>query len=288
MTHANGAPRGLFLGRATVDVLSVLAVEPPSDGKVQAVDTLVVAGGPAVNAAVTFAVLGGEAHAASSLGNGAMRTVLDEDAARHGVKLHELSTDQDFSTPISTVLSVKASGSRTIVNDARHHARHFVRNPPWLTEAWDVMLLDQYEAGFVMEHADAIRTSHAPVILDGGSMKAETDMFLDLADIPMVSETFHPDGPDGAAVMFEDRGFTRWAVTLGTEGVLLHDRGVTERIPAKGVDVVDTMGAGDIFHGAFAAAFAGGQTFREAVEFAMGIAADACRHPGTRAWIADL
>ncbi len=72
------------------------------------------------------------------------------------------------------------------------------------------------------------------------------------------------------------------AVTLGGEGVLVWSQGELSHIPAYGVDTVDTLGAGDVWHGAFALALAEGQDEIAAIRFASAVAAIKCTRFGGR------
>ena len=73
------------------------------------------------------------------------------------------------------------------------------------------------------------------------------------------------------------------AVTIGEKGVLVGDKGAVNRVPGFAVEVVDTLAAGDTWHGAFALALGEGRAELEAVRFANGAAALKCRKLGGRA-----
>ena len=144
------------------------------------------------------------------------------------------------------------------------------------------ILLDQYEHPFVTRHAEAIRAFDGPVILDGGGWKDWSPEYLRLADIPIVSEAFFAGGPDAFAGECAALGIERWAVTRGARGVIWRDRGRWGEIPALPVRAVDTLGAGDVFHGAFCHAFAESGEFVAALESANRVAARFCASPGSR------
>ena len=92
-------------------------------------------------------------------------------------------------------------------------------------------------------------------------------------------------GQRGFAEMCDEMGLSRWAITRGTNGVIWKDGGTSGEIPAVSVTAVDTMGAGDIFHGAFCHAYAPTGDFVEALNSANRIAARSCETAGTRAWM---
>ena len=131
-------------------------------------------------------------------------------------------------------------------------------------------------------HSEAIRAFDRPVILDGGGWKDWSPEFLRLADIPIVSEEFFAGGPGAFADECAPLGIERWAMTRGARGVIWQDRGRRGEIPALPVTAVDTLGAGDIFHGAFCHAFIETGEFVVALEHANRFAARFCASPGTR------
>jgi ribokinase len=90
------------------------------------------------------------------------------------------------------------------------------------------------------------------------------------------------DEPAAAAAALARRTGAPVLVTLGAAGVLLHDGGRDEHIPAPAVDVVDTTGAGDTLNGALAAALAGGAPLADAARGAVAAAARSTTAAGAR------
>ena len=72
-------------------------------------------------------------------------------------------------------------------------------------------------------------------------------------------------------------------VTLGSEGYAWRERGDGGHVPAFGVSVTDTTGAGDAFHGTFALMLAEGRTAAESARSAAAVAALKCTRLGSRA-----
>jgi len=71
-------------------------------------------------------------------------------------------------------------------------------------------------------------------------------------------------------------------ITLGAKGLIWHHAGENGTMPAFLVDVVDSTGAGDAFHGAFAACLAAGKSWRETLSIASAVAALCCTKVGAR------
>ena len=223
---------------------------------------------------------------ATSLGApGVFRDLAAEDLARHGVEVIDICDDPDYRIPLSTVVSTASTGARMIVNGAGDECARVKTMSGLAFADYDLIQLDQYEWPFVSRHADAIRAFAGPVVLDGGGWKDWSPEVFDLVDVPVVSEVFHPEGLPGFARMCAERGIDRWAMTRGAKGIVWHDGDADGEIAALPVDVVDTLGAGDIFHGAFCHAFAESGAFAQSLETANRIAARSCTSRGTRSWM---
>lgn len=271
-----------------IDLTCLVEDFPAADAKTKALANDIIPGGSALNAAVTFAHLGGEAHLASAFGaDGPFRALLYDDLGRHGVTPIDVCADPDYSIPLSTVVSTRSTGERMIINAAGEECAQLRDLPDLFDGAFDLIQLDQYECPFVLAHAEAIRNFGGPVILDGGSWKDCSLDYLRLADIPIVSEEFFTGGRKVFAAECAALGIERWAMTRGGRGVIWQDHGQSGKIPALRVPAVDTLGAGDIFHGAFCNAFAETGEFVAALERANEVAAHSSKSPGTRSWMHD-
>lgn len=271
-----------------MDVIALVEDFPGPDGKTKALSNDLIPGGSSLNAAVTFAHLGGDATLASSMGApGLVREFVTDDLKTNGVDLRDICDDPDYHIPLSTVVSTRSLGARMIVNDAQDDCSRLKDGVDLFASDYDLIQLDQYERPFVEKHFDDIRAFDRPVILDGGGWKDWSPDFLRLADIPVVSEVFLVDGRRAFAEMCDELGLSRWAITRGTIGVIWRDGEASGEIPAVPVTAVDTLGAGDIFHGAFCHVFAATGKFVEALNSANQIAATSCQSAGTRTWMND-
>lgn len=278
--------RALFIGRSVVDVMALVKDFPGPDGKAKALSNELIPGGSALNAAVVYAHLGGDATLATSLGPpDLMREFVVDELNDYGVSQYDVCDDAMYRMPVSTVVSTSSLGTRMIVNGAQDDCDRLKDCSDLFNSEFDLIQLDQYERPFVEKHRDYIRAFEGPVILDGGSWKDWSADFLSLTDIPVVSEVFCSNGSQGFAEMCAELKLSRWAITRGSQGVIWKDGSNSGEIPAVPVSAIDTLGAGDIFHGAFCHAFAENGAFVEALEFANRIAAKSCESPGTRRWM---
>lgn len=283
----------LCIGRATVDLVSLVERFPPADGKITALSSGVFAGGPALNAAVTATALSHDATLISSVGTtGLWPDVIRADLIKAGVSLFDLASGQAYAPPVSQIISTRSTGARSVINQPTPQQDKTAASdlPDFATELSraGAILFDQFEPSFVSTHAQMLKESAATKVLDAGSFKPQTEMFLTLCDIPIVSARFCNDidvKPRDLGRYLRAFDIDTWAVTLGADGVIFADGQHHGHIPATPVDAIDTLGAGDIFHGAFCAGLLRNLGFIDSLKLAGSIATTSCQYFGTREWI---
>ncbi|WP_185829908.1 PfkB family carbohydrate kinase [Vibrio penaeicida] len=281
----------LFIGRSTLDVISLVSSFPKPDSKAKAISNFMGAGGSALNAAVTCSWLGANVTLLTSLGRDcAAKEIVEADLKEHKVKYIDICEEEAYQIPVSSIISSADDAARLVVNAAQEECRDVSHNLSVFEQQFDLVLIDQYERHFVEKYQEEIKGLGCPIVLDGGSEKPWSEFFLNLADIPIVSEKFKPLGVESYLNAFNApdsrrNGFENWAVTLGQKGVRYSSYGKIHELPACDVDAVDTLGAGDIFHGAFCYFYAENHDFQNALEQAKVIAARACTQMGTRSWM---
>jgi sugar/nucleoside kinase (ribokinase family) len=150
---------------------------------------------------------------------------------------------------------------------------------------------DQLLDGFVPELAVPLcreaRRRGVPVVMDGGSWKPGSGEILAHVDCAIVSERFRPNGKEVPDVLtaIHALGPAQAAVTRGERALSWSDGTRRGEIISPTVEAVDTLGAGDIFHGAYCHFRAAGAGFGSSLQRAAEVAAQSCRYFGTRAWI---
>lgn len=283
------SPRGLFAGLCTFDLIQLVERVPGANEKVTALDQVVSAGGPATNAAATFAHLGGEATLVTGVGNHPLAAGITGDLARLGVRVVDLAAGDAQPPAVSAVLVTVGTGTRSVVS--RNAAgRHL--DPPAdlaaLVADADVVVVDGHHPALARATLEAAR--HAPAVLDGGSWKPHLPQLLPLVDVAVCAADLRPPGGGPAIDDLRARGVPWVAVTDGPRPVRWSGRSGYGEITVPPVDAVDTTGAGDVFHGAFAYAVAGAgdldeARFTSALARAAAVAAASCRSFGTREWM---
>ena len=117
------SPRVMFVGRATLDVIYSLDHFPSEDTKVFARAVHVAPGGPATNAAITHAQLGGSAVLMTAVGGGPWAAPVRDELRALGIELIDLAAGTAHEAPLTTVLVNEAGATRTIVNPPRSNAK---------------------------------------------------------------------------------------------------------------------------------------------------------------------
>ncbi|MFF0493177.1 PfkB family carbohydrate kinase [Nocardia sp. NPDC004068] len=279
----------VFAGLATLDIAYAVDRYPAEDSKTRARDQFLGAGGPAANAAVAYAFLSGRAPTlVTALGKHPLAQLIRHDLDEFGVAPSDLTPDGTHRPPISSIVVATEAATRTIVSrDGSGISPTLDADPsPTLADA-EILLLDGHYPAVALEFARAARRSGVPVVLDAGRWRDEHAALLPLTDIAICSASFAPPGlaPEGLFDHLLELGVGQVAVTRGGESIRYAtpaDRG--EIAIARG-PMVDTLGAGDILHGAFCHFRTAGSDFPEALRRAAEVASASCRYLGTREWM---
>ncbi len=275
----------LCVGIATLDYIYGVAALPSEGKKYRASALEVQGGGIAANAAVAIARLGGHAGLLTRLGNDLTGETIRADLMHEGVDLSASLPAMGRRSPVSAIM-VDGAGERMIVSYADPQ---MPAEPDWLpsvlpTGTRAVLGDTRWEEGSLGLFQLA-RKAGIPAVLDGDRKPACPALLtaathVAFSEVGLAEQTGSTD-PYMALNCFTP-GCCWMAVTAGERGVWVHDHGQITHIPAFAVDVVDTLGAGDVWHGAFALALAEHQSELEAVRFANAAAAIKCTRFGGR------
>jgi sugar/nucleoside kinase (ribokinase family) len=285
------AAKGLFVGLATVDILYMVDEIPGRDEKISVPGQLISAGGPATNAAITFAFLGGRAGLVSAVGRHPLASIIRHDLRDHAIRLHDLTGRSRETPPLSSIMVRRGSGDRTVVsaNATVLSPRVEDFNPEWMLKA-SILLVDGHYMPLCIAAARHARAQGIRVVLDSGSWKRGMERLLPLVDTAICSADYRPPGCRNTTDVMEflqDRNIQQVAITAGAMPIRLVDARRRSRVAVEQVRPLDTLGAGDILHGAFC--FYASQhrmSFHEAVARAAQVATFSTRYPGTREWMA--
>jgi sugar/nucleoside kinase (ribokinase family) len=287
------APVGVFVGLATLDVIHRIAKAPAVNQKVTSTAQFVAAGGPAANAAVTFAGLGGNAILVTALGDDPVAELIRAEVAAYGVSVVDAAAGTTRAVPVSAVSVVDSTGDRSVVS---LDAVNSDASPPGdlgdLVADADVVLVDGHHpliARAAVRHAAARATT---LVVDAGRWKPVMSDIIPHATDMVCSNDFRmpgADSPESTAAALVRSGVRTVVTTHGGDPVEWWSGGESGSVPVEPVVVVDTLGAGDAFHGAysyFSTQIESGVA--ERIDRSARVAALRCSVVGPRAWLSEL
>ncbi len=273
--------RVLCVGMAVVDFVFQLDPLPSAAGKLRAEDARIVGGGCAATAAVAVARLGGEAMLAARLGDDEIGAMILAELEAEGVDCRYVHRAPGGRSSFSSIC-VDAAGERQIVN---YRGEGLAEGAGWIAEAPDpdTVLVDTRWPDGAVAALNRARALGVPGVLDAEApigpelLAAASHVAFSTQGLASLDDTMPPE----ATLARVAKRLPAWScVTDGARGVFLADGG---RVPAFTVQVADTLGAGDVWHGAFALRLAEGADEGEAIRFANAAAALKCTRFGGRA-----
>ncbi len=281
-------PRILCIGMPVRDLTFRVSGVPARGSKENATHYEEICGGNALNAAIGIVRLGGRASICGPMGDvrdTSDRYILDK-LAHEGIETKHVVRMPGLVTPISAIM-IDPSGERTIVT-FRDPELWKVQLPPIETLLDDcaAILTESRCAEFCTELcAEAVRRG-IPVIVDvDRAMSLREGLLNASSHLVFSSEPLQEtaDIADDAKALHKIAKLTKsfLAGTRGPQGTIWLDENQTiQETPAFPVHTVDTLGAGDVFHGAFALAITEKQELRQALRFASAAAALKCTRFG--------
>jgi sugar/nucleoside kinase (ribokinase family) len=279
---------GLFIGLVTWDLIYLATSVPASNQKIVASNYTVGSGGPATNAAICFNYLGNATRLVGVVGNHPIARLIRAELTDYGIELWDLGNNNLDSPPISSIIVTQNTGERAVISI---NATKFQINPQSLPESIlegvNIILLDGHQMELAQYLAPLAKERHIPVVIDGGSWKVGWEKVLPHIDYAICSANFFPPGCDTQEEVFAyltDAGVSHIAITNGEKPIRYGSVSYSGVVSVPQIQAVDTLGAGDIFHGAFCH-YILQTTFPEALEAAAQIAAKSCQFFGTKSWM---
>lgn len=281
-------PRILCIGMPVRDLTFHTPGVPGRGSKENATAFDEICGGNALNAAIGIVRLGGRASICGPMGDARETSsrFIFEQMKHEGIETTHLIHMPGLVTPISAVM-IDPSGERTIVTFRDPELWH-VKLPDFdtLLDDCHAILTESRCAEFCTDLcAEAVRRG-IPVVVDvdramslrEGLLNASTHLVFSSEPLQETADV-SDDGQALHKIAKLTKSFL--AGTRGPRGTIwLDEHGQLQETPAFPVHTVDTLGAGDVFHGAFALAITEGQELREALRFASAAAALKCTRFG--------
>lgn len=282
--------QALFVGQTYIDVTFLADELPTGDDKTVARDYAISFGGNAVTAAFACAKLGIAPDLLTSIADDWLGRMFIDMAAKYGISVHHRKVKES-----SLSFIMPRGGKRAIVRCRDDHYLHPV--PPLNLQGCRALHLDGHQADAAMHYAKTCREAGILTSLDGGGLRSNTHELLEFIDVAIVAERLCEQmnlSPGEMLTYLKGRGCRIGGVTMGERGMLWYDEKGTESVlPALDIPaslVVDTNGAGDIFHGSYVySAMARPELpWREHFIFARAASAHAIQHLGNEASLPSL
>lgn len=274
----------LCIGHASYDLVFSVDRHPGADEKAVAGSFLACGGGPAANAAVAVARLGYKSAFAGYLGNDLYGARHLQEFVQEGVSVDHVVRGIS-PTPLSVIL-VKPSGKRTVVNYRGGSALRPRPDDRLRQCRPKVILLDGHEPYLSAALVPPAGAHPAITVLDAGSVHHGTETLISQVNHVVASQTFAVNFTGESAPEKALDTLRTYApsvvITLGPKGLIWKNTMGEGRLAAFPVKAVDTTGAGDAFHGAFAAGLAAGKPWPRLLAYAAAAGALCCTGIGAR------
>ena len=267
-------PRIICAGLIAVDLVFEVSHMPAKGTKNRASTSRMIPGGGSLNAALAIAGLGGQVSLCGAVGDDVFGQFLRQRMRDRGIDDGLVSTVTEMPTSRSAII-ITPDGDRSIINHRETGlAPASVALPTDFP--FDAALVDTRWPAAAAEIVKAARHAGKPAVIDAEAPVENAREALSEASHVVFSEQGLADfcgaaGPDGLAQASARLGC--WcAVTRGAASVLCHDGAQMTEVPTFKAKPLNTLGAGDAWHGAFTLSLAQGRSELDAVRWANAVA----------------
>ena len=291
------------IGQCALDYLFIVDCFPAPDTKKEVIEWAVCGGGPVATALVGLSKLGIKSSFYGIAGDDESGKKIEDSLLSNGVNVRGLMRRPKSSSQTAFIAVEKGSGRRTIFwkrpsgspLKPEEIPEDFLHNT-------DFLLLDGLMTEVSLYAAEKAREKHIPVMLDAGRVREGMRELASVSDYVVASDEFGRDlvkenntpldsavyRPEDALLHMKSFGAKACTLTIGAKGSLTLTGGEIFHTPALTIDVIDTTGAGDVFHGGYIYGLLQKWGIREVVRFATAFASLKCRKLGGRAGIPGL
>src|SRR5437763_1916214 len=282
--------KALFIGQSYIDITFLADEIPTGDEKTVAREYAVAFGGNAVTAAFCCAKLGIVPDLLASVADDWLGRMFIDMAAKYGISVHHRKVDH-----ASLSFIMPKGGQRAIVRCRDDYFKHPF--PSLNLAGCRALHVDGHLADAAIHYAKICHEARILTSLDGGGLRSNTHDLLAFIGVAVVAERLCEQmrlTPREMLAYLRSRGCRVGGVTLGARGLVYYDGQSGDRLlPALDVPagrVVDTSGAGDIFHGAYvySALTEPERGWDDHFRFARAAAAYAIQHLGNEASLPTL
>jgi len=284
------------IGQCALDHLFIIDSFPPPDTKKEVIEWMIAGGGPVATALVSLRRLGISCSFYGIIGDDESGDKIAESLRAENVDIRGLLKRKGANSQVAFIAVERGSGRRTIFWK-RPSAEPLKPEelPDDFLDNTDFLLIDGLMLNVSLHAVRKAKEKGIPVMLDAGKLREGMIELAHMCDYVVCSEEFAreltgEEGFEPEKAILHMKSFKARAVTLtlGEKGSITTAGGEVFYIPAFKVEVVDTTGAGDVFHGGYIYGVLQKWNIRDVVIFASAFAALKCRRLGGRAGIPGL
>lgn len=283
------------IGACVMDTLVSVPYYPNEDTKLRAESSKPAGGGPVATGLVAAAKLGCDTEYIGVLSDDTGGRFLKDDFKKYGVGTDNITVKSGFRSFTSVIWLSAETSSRTCVFDKgnlpplklNEKQENTVKNA-------ELLMVDGNELTAAIDAAKIAHENGAKVLYDAGGLYDGVRELLPLADILIPSEEFALNitgcekAEDAALMLYGTYRPEVVVITQGKKGGIIFDGNNITAYPAFPAKAVDTNGAGDVFHGAFAAAVVKGFDYEKCCYFSSAVSAIKCTGVGARESVPDF
>ncbi len=283
------------LGQACVDYLGRIPAYPREDGKVELTDLHTQCGGPASTALVTLSRLGIKTAFLGSISDDPFGIEIRKGLQGEKVDATFLKVTPGYTSQFAFIAITEEIGARTIFwnrGSVPHLASKDVDLSPFSHAR--VFHTDGLMLEASMEAAKQAKEMEMTIVMDAGTLRQGYRELGALVDVLIASQGFSEalvgsgEPPEKALETLAQWGPREVIITLGAEGSVGWHEGAISFQHAFSVKVMDTTGAGDVYHGAYIYGLLQGWNMPECMRFASAVSALKCTEIGGRKGIPSL
>lgn len=278
-------------GIATIDHFGVVDRFPIEDTKQQLSEYTLQGGGTVATPLVACSRLGLKTAYLGRLGNDPVSDMIAAEFAHEGIDARHIIYDESYTPPVAMIFVNPQKHTRTI---AWYRKPYPPIDPEQIdlsiVETSRVLYLDAHEGPAALKASQRAKKKGRLVVIDADNYTDDIRLVLPYADVIIGSERFAKQftgdtDPERAATALFERFGGICGITAGPHGSYLVTKNNAFHQPAFPVDVADTTGAGDVYHGAFVYGLLEEWSVRETATFASAVAAMKCSKLGGRSGI---
>ena len=275
------------IGACVADTLILLPEFPTEDTKLRALSVKQCGGGPVSTGLTAASKLGADSAYIGVISDDDPGRFLLEDFRKYGVDISLVQVQTNCRTFTSFIWLSAQKGSRTCVFD-KGSLPPLKLNDKEAIKSAKILMVDGNELEAALQAAKLARGNGVSVLYDAGGLYEGVEQLLRYTDILIPSEEFAISHTQEENVFIAAKKLYNLyhpkvvVITRGKQGGLLYDGSDFTVYPVYPARVVDSNGAGDVFHGAFAAGLISGYGYEQCCHFASAVSALKCTGMGAR------